>query len=521
MPANGKPMRTIREILRLSFTTTLSDRMIAQGVRCSHTTVALYTARAKAAGLSWPLPADLSETDLRQILRGQSDHKAADLGAIPVPDWEYIHRELSRKGVTLKRLWCEYIDLHPDGYRYSRFCDLYRLWSSSLHVSMRMRHTPGEKLFVDYSGITAEVIDPDTGEVSKAEIFVAALGYSHMIYAEATRSQKLEDWLSSHVRALEYFGGVPKIIVPDNLRSGVSVPCRYDPETNPAYGELAEHYQVAVIPARVRRPKDKAKVEKAVQMIEYQALAVIRDRRYFSMQELNNDLLELVEHINSAPFQKLSGSRRSWFEEFDRPALQALPQERFVPATWTKATVSIDYHVVADKRYYSVPYKLCKKVVEVRLTASTVEMYHELRRVASHCRSTGGIGHYTTLPEHMPSSHRRHAEWTPERMAAWAATIGPHMRSLVDMIMNNRTHPEQGFRTCVGIVNLNKGFDDVRLESLATYALRYRVMRLRSLRHILERGIDLIPTENAKDVEAIMHPNVRGPQAFTTTNSIP
>ncbi len=520
MPAKGKPMRTIREILRLSFTTTLSDRMIAQSVRCSHTTVALYAARAREAGLNWPLPSDLSEADLRRMLRGQAQQSTSEQSAIPMPDWEYVHRELARKGVTLKRLWCEYIDLHPDGYRYSRFCDHYRSWSACLHVSMRMRHTPGEKLFVDYSGITAEIIDPETGQAMSAEIFVAALGYSHMIYAEATLSQRLEDWLASHVRALEYFGGAPKIIVPDNLKSGVTSPCWYDPDTNPAYGELAEHYRAAVIPARVRRPKDKAKVEKAVQMVEYQALAAIRDHRYFSLQQLNADLRRLVDQINDTPFQKLSGSRRTQFEEVDKPALQALPQERFVASTWTKATVGIDYHVVADKRYYSVPYKLYKKVVEIRLTASTVEIYHELQRVASHCRSTRGVGHHSTLAEHMPSSHRRYAQWTPDRILSWAATIGPNMRALCDQIMDRRRHPEQGFRTCLGLLQLNKGYDSVRLESLAAYAVSHRVMRLKSLRHILERGIDLIPKENAADLEVIIHQNVRGPQAFTPSISL-
>lgn len=519
MPATGKPMRIIREILRLSLTTDLSDRQIARSVRCSHTTVAQYASRAREAGLAWPLPENISETELRDLLRdGKKEAQATAAPLLSVPDWEKIHRELSRKKVTLKRCWREYIDAHPDGYRYSRFCDLYRAWAAPLHVTMRQRHTPGEKLFVDYSGMRAELVNPDTGEITAVEVFVAALGYSHMIYAEATMSQKLDDWLCSHVRALEYFGGAPRIIVPDNLRSAVSSPCRFDPEENPAYGEFAEYYQVAVIPARVRHPKDKPKVEKAVQMVEYEALAVIRDRQFFSLAELNAELRRLVDVINATPFQKLSGTRRSLFEADEKPLLQPLPQEQFTPATWSTATVAFDYHVCVDKRYYSVPHHLCGKKVEIRTSPTTVAVYHRLQQVASHTRSTKAAGHPTTLKEHMPSSHRRYAEWTPERMLRIAERIGPHTRMLVQIIMEHRRHPEQGFRTCMGLLRLRRAYSSARLESLALYAIHHKVFRLRSLRHVLDRKLDLAFSAATTPDNVIEHSNIRGPQAFATAS---
>lgn len=515
MPATGKPMRVIKEILRLCLTTDLSDRQIARSVRCSHTTVAQYASRAREAGLAWPLPENISEMELRNLLRdGKKEAQAAAAQLVSVPDWEKIHLELGRKKVTLKRLWREYVADHPEGYRYSRFCDLYRAWAAPLHVTMRQRHTPGEKLFVDYSGMRAELVDPDTGEITEVEVFVAALGYSHMIYAEATMSQRLDDWLCSHVRALEYFGGAPKIIVPDNLRSAVTTPCRFDPEENPAYGEFAEYYQVAVIPARVRRPKDKPKVEKAVQMVEYEALAVIRDQQFFSLAELNAQLRLLIDVINDTPFQKLSGTRRSLFEADEKPLLQPLPQERFTPATWSKATVALDYHVCVDKRYYSVPYRLYGKTVEIRTSPTTVLIYHCQQQVASHKRSTKAAGHPTTLREHMPSSHRRYAAWTPERILRLAERIGPHTHTLVHMIMEHRRHPEQGFRTCMGLVKLCRAYTSERMESLAFYAIHHKIFRLKSLRHVLDRNLDLDFSAESTPDNVINHSNIRGPQAF-------
>lgn len=515
MPAQGKPMRTVREILRLSLTTELSDRQIARSVRCSHTTVARYAGLARQQSLDWAIISQMSDGDLRRLFYDeQSSASALTEPRMPVPDWSHIHAELARKGVTLKVLWREYVDANPTGYRYSRFCDLYRAWSSQLDLTMRMPHTPGEKLYVDYAGSTVAITNPLTGEVTQAQVFVAAMGYSHMIYAEATASQQSDDWLASHVRALEYFGGSPAVIVPDNLKSGITHPCRYDPEVNLAYRELAEHYGLAVIPARVRRPKDQSKVEKAVQIIEYQALAVLRDRRYFSIGELNTDLRELVERINNRPFQKLEGTRRTVFDEFDKPALRPLPDERFVPATWSRASVGPDYHVSVDHRLYSVPFSLHGRQVYIRRSPATVEIFHDNKRVAAHPRSFAAPGYTTTIAEHMPSSHRRYAEWTPKRILDWAATIGPATRALADHIMTKRHHPEQGFQTCMGLVGLRRAYSHDRIESMATYALHHNVTRLKNMRHILEHRLDQVRLDQTAPDTIIMHENIRGPMAY-------
>lgn len=521
MPAQGKPMQTIREILRLSLTTELSDRQIARSVRCSHTTVARYASLVRQQSLDWSVIAQMPDGDLRRLLHDeQPPAGSAAQAQIPMPDWSHIHAELARKGVTLKLLWREYLEANPAGYRYSRFCDLYRAWSSQLDLTMRMRHTPGEKLYVDYAGTTVAITDPLTGEVRQAQIFVAAMGYSHMIYAEATLSQQSDDWLASHVRTLEYFGGCPAVVVPDNLKSGITNPCRYDPEVNHAYHELAEHYGLAVIPARVRHPKDKSKVEKAVQIVEYEALAVLRNQRYFSIGALNTDLRELVEDINNRPFQKIGGTRRSLFEEGDKPALRPLPDERFVPATWSTARVGPDYHVAVDRRLYSVPYNLHGRQVFIRRSATVVEVYHDNKIVAAHPRSFNAPGYTTTIAEHMPSSHRRYAEWTPKRVLDWAATVGPATRALADHIMTKRHHPEQGFRTCMGLIALRRGYSDDRIESMATYALHQNVTRLKSMRHILEHGLDLVRQHEAAPDTIIMHENIRGPVAYASIHPL-
>jgi transposase len=521
MPAKGKPMQTIREILRLSLTTALSDRQIARSVRCSHTTVARYAVLARQQSLDWSVIAQMPDCDLRRLLHAeQAQAVAAPEEQMPMPDWSHVHAELARKGVTLKLLWREYVEANPTGYRYSRFCDLYRTWSSQLDLTMRMRHTPGEKLYIDYAGTTVAITDPLTGQVSQAQIFVASMGYSHMIYAEATLSQQSDDWLASHVRTLEYFGGSPAVVVPDNLKSGITNPCRYDPEVNHAYRELAEYYGLAVIPARVRHPKDKSKVEKAVQIIEYEALAVLRDRRYFSIGALNTDLRELVERINNRPFQKIGGTRQSLFEEFDKPALRPLPDQRFIPATWSTARVGPDYHGAVDRQLYSVPYNLHGRQVYIRRSPTIVEVYHENKVVAAHPRSFNAHGYTTTIAEHMPSSHRRYAEWTPKRVLDWAATVGPATRALADHIMTKRHHPEQGFRTCMGLIALRRGYSVDRIESMATYALHHNVTRLKSMRHILEHGLDQVRHDETVSDTIIMHENIRGPVAYASIHPL-
>ena len=421
-----------------------------------------------------------------------------------------VHSELKRKGVTLTLLWEEYQALHPGGYRYSRFCDLYRDWRGKLTTSMRQVHKAGEKMFVDYAGHTLPIVDRRSGEIQEAQIFVAVLGASSYTFAEATWSQALADWIGSHTRALDFFGGVPQIIVPDNLKSGVSKPCRYEPDINPTYNDLAQHYGAAVIPARVRKPKDKAKAEVAVQVVERWILARLRNRTFFSLGEANAAIGELLLLLNNRPFKKLPGSRREAFEALDQPTLLPLPEAPYQFAEWKKVRVNIDYHVEVLGHYYSVPYQLLKQQLDVRLTATTVEIFQKNQRVASHHRSAYK-GRHTTLAEHMPKAHREYAGWDAKRLINWAAVTGPDTAALVEKILAARAHPQQGFRSALGLMRLGKLHGRERLEAACARALITGATSYRSVASILETGLDQQPLPEAKASTApVHHPNIRG-----------
>jgi transposase len=418
-------MRKIKEVLRLKFDHQLSKRQIAQSCSIAHSTVSEYLRRFRQAFLSWPLPEKIDDNQLEQLLfpRPQigSPHRR------PQPDWAYIHRELRRKGVTLMLLWQEYKAVHPNGYQPSQFCHLYRQWVKHLDPVMRQEHRAGEKMFVDYAGMTVAVFDMQAAKMRQAQIFVAVLGASNYTYAEATWTQTLPDWIASHSRAFNYFGGVAQVVVPDNLKAGVSKACFYEPNINPTYLDMANHYGTVVIPTRVRRPKDKAKVEVGVQIVERWILARLRDRQFFSLLQLNQAIAELLPELNGKPFQKLPGSRKSMFESFDRPALKPLPVQAYQFAQWKKATVNVDYHIEVGRHYYSVPHTLIKKKIDVRLTDTTVECFYKGKRVASHIRSPHK-GRHSTIKEHMPKSHQKWAQWTPQRFIRWAAKTGAPYR---------------------------------------------------------------------------------------------
>lgn len=412
MPAKRLPMRKIIEVLRLRNEGQLSYRAIARAVGIGHNTARDYIQRAEAAGLSWPLPLGITGEELEARLFPGPPPAHIER---PLPDWPQIGRELRRKGMTLLLLWQEYKTIHPDGYQYSRFCQLFREWQSKVDVVMRQRHVFGEKLFVDYAGQTMPVTDPETGDVFEAQIFVATLGASNYTYCEATRTQALPDWICAHVRAFDYFGGAPQIVVCDNLKSGVAKTCRYEPELNPTYQDLATHYGVAVLPARSRRPRDKAKVEVAVQHVERRVLARLRSRTFFSLAELNEAMRPLLEEVNERPFQKLEGSRRSLFEEHEQPALRPLPEHPYIFATWHKRQVGPDYHVEADGHYYSVPHRYARDDVDVRVAEATVEVFRRGQRIASHVRRQ-----QHRRPCDAPRTHARHAP-LPGRTHARAA----------------------------------------------------------------------------------------------------
>lgn len=507
------PMRKIREVLRLKFEHQLSIRKIANSCNISRATVSDYLGRFAASELEWPLPADLDETTLEQQLFPVQAPASQRQQALP--DWSVIHQELRKSGVTLMLLWQEYKTNHPDGYQYSWFSDRYREWRTHLDVVMRQNHAAGDKLFIDYAGQTVPVVNQHTGEVQQAQVFIATLGASSYTYAEATWSQSLPDWIGSHVRTFEFLGGVPNNLVPDNLKSGVKHPHRYDPEINPTYQDLAEHYQVAVVPTRVRSPKDKGKVESAVQIVERWILARLRHQTFFSLAALNEAIAALLETLNSQPFQKLPGSRRSLFDSLDKPALKPLPEARYQYAEWKEARVHIDYHVEVDKHYYSVPYQLVKKQLSVRMTSQTIECFHKGQRVASHRRSQHK-GRHTTQANHMPEKHRKYAEWTPERIQNWALQIGPETAAVIQRILATRRHPEQSYRSCLGIIRLGKGYSNDRLENACRRALYADTCSYRSIESILKNHLDQQPLPElvAQTVLPDEHENLSGSGYF-------
>jgi transposase len=501
-------MRKIEEVLRLKWGAGLSPRQIAKAVGVGRTTVSEYIARAEAAGISWPLPQGMDAAQLEQRLF-KSPGQAAKFAPAQA-DFAVVHRELRRKGVTLLLLWQEYRERHPEGYSYSRFCERYGAWKGQLDVVMRQSHRAGEKLFVDYAGQTVEVVDPTSGEIREAQIFVAVLGASNYTYAEATWSQGLPDWIGSHVRALAFFAGVPEIIVPDNLRSAVSKAQRYEPDLNPTYQELAAHYGVAVIPARVRKPRDKAKAEGGVLLVERWILARLRHQQFFSLAALNAAIAAGLDVLNTRPFKKLEGSRRSHFEAIDRPALHPLPARAYEFAEWRKARVAPNLHIEVDSHYYSVPHTLVKRQLDVRLSGATVEVFHHGQRVAAHPRSQHRGG-YTTLAEHLPEAHRRYLDWTPERLLRWGQKIGPATGAVIEHLLAARTHPQQAFNACFGVLRLSNGFGEPRLEAACARALTLGTVSYKRIAAILEKGLDRRPLpEPAQSTLPLEHAHLRG-----------
>ena len=506
-------MRKIHRVLRLSFEAGLSIRAIARSIQASPSTVGDYLSRARIAGLSWPLPEGLDERALEARLFPSAEVSARVERAIP--DWTWVHTERRRPGVTLALLWEEYKAEHPQGLQYSQFCERYRVWRGRIDVVMRQTHRAGEKLFVDYAGQCVPVVDRITGELRNAQIFVAVLGASNYTFAEATWTQTLPDWCASHVRALNFFNGVPEVVVPDNLKSAITRPHRYEPDAHPTYTDLAEHYGFAILPARVRRPRDKAKAEVGVQVVERWILAALRHRTFFSLGELNRAIAERLEWLNARPFRKLPGSRRSAFESIDRPALRALRAEPYVFAQWKKVRVHVDYHIELERHYYSVPHTLVGRQLHARYTERTVELFHRGQRVASHLRAHLP-GRHTTVSEHMPEKHRRFAkQWSPERFSRWAETIGPATAALITEVLHARRHPEQSYRSCLGILRLAKTYSDARLEAAAQRALTLGAHSVRSVESILKHRLDEQPLHEAPDPPLPDdHDNLRDPSYF-------
>jgi transposase len=510
MPGKRLPMRKIRDVLRLS-AGGMSNRQIAASLGIGATAAGGFLRRARAADLSWPLPADLTDEALEARLYPPSPVALGDHR--PLPDWSMIHRELRRKGVTLQLVWQEHRAVHPDGLGYSRFCELYRAWNGRLSPTMRQTHVAGERLFVDYAGTTLSVIDGTTGEVFTAQLFVATLGASSYTYAEATFTQGLADWIGSHVHAFSFFGGVSGMVVSDNLKSGITKACFHEPAVNRSYAELATHYDTVIVPARPYKPRDKAKVEVAVLLATRWIIAKLRNRQFLSLGELNDAIRDCVTQLNNRVSRHLGASRQALFEELERPALKKLPAEPYVFAEWKECRAGLDYHVEVKKHYYSVPHGLLREALWVRITARTVEVFHRGKRVAAHLRSSSNRKH-TTVREHMPLSHQRYADWTPERIQRQANEIGSQTSALIEIILREKTHPEQGFRACIGILRQAKAYGSERLEAACGRALEIGARSYTSVTSILKTNLDRKRPAPATDGPAITHTNIRGPHYF-------
>lgn len=500
-------MRQLREVLRMHLGLGAAQRAIARSLGVSSSTVNGYVGRAKVAKLSWPLPKELDDDEALTALLFPDEGRPQPNR--PEPDWAKLHLELKKKHVTKALLWEEYKAEQPAGYQYSQFCERYARWEAHLSVSMRQEHRAGEKMFVDFSGDGINVVNPTTGEVTIVKLFVAVLGASNLTYVEPALSEDLISWVGGHVRAYEYIGGVAEITVPDNLRSGVKAPNRYEPELNPTYAELARHYGTAVIPARVRKPKDKAKAEQGVLLAERWIIAALRNRTFFSVEEVREAVKPLLEKLNNKPMRRLKKSRREVFELLERGALKPLPAKPYEMSWWAKPKVYPSYHVEYDDHFYSVPYQLVGQVLELRATETTVEILRGLKVITSHARSYKRGG-YTTKAEHMPKAHREHAEWTPARLIEWAKKTGPSTAALVEEIMRRKVHPQQGFMACMGILHLNRDYEPERIEAACARALRLRACTYKSVKAILRNSLERQVADESPQGVLPLHENVRG-----------
>lgn len=511
-------MRHLKEVLRLHHELKLSVRQLARATGLARSTVADYLRRATEAALSWPLPEELDEPQLWAKLfeapvpeDPEPESTAATSRALP--DWAVVHRELRRKNITLVRLWREYREIHPGGYGRSQFFQLYRQWTRRLDPVLRLTHEPGDKLFVDWAGAKVGIRDPNTGDTAFASVFVAALGFSHQIYAEAFADEKLGSWIAAHVHALGFYGGVPRLIVPDNPKTGVVTYCPYEPKLHPTYREMAAHYGTAILPARPRKPRDKASVETAVQIVQREILGALRDHTFFSLGALNQEIGGLLATINARPFTQKEGCRQQLFETEERPVLAPLPDQPYQPAHWRRARVNIDYHIVVDKHFYSVPYDLVNRSVEVRLSETIVEVHYQGKRMAVHPRSNRQGG-FTTLAEHRPKAHERHLEWTPGRLIQWGRQVGPCCGQVVSHILESRPHPEQGYRSCLGLFRLSKDVGPERMEAACGQALRLQACSYASVKNILKAKLDQLSESQQAVLIVPEHENLRGAQYY-------
>ena len=508
-------MRKIKEILRLKYEAKLTNRQIAHSCKLARSTIANYLERAEKAGLRWPLPDELDEDQLHELLFPDT---LPFTPPRPLPDLAHVHRELRRRHVTLQLLWEEYLSANPDGYGYTQFCEHYKRWKAPLEVTLRQRHFAGEKTFLDWAGKTLSWTNPETGHEQPAYLFVGVLGASNYTFAEAFADQKLGAWIEAHIHMAQFYGGVTRLWVPDNAKTGVVKPCYYEPQIHDTYQELADHYGTAILPTRTHAPKDKAKVENAVLHAERRILARLRDQTFFSLGAINTAIRQCLKELNERPFQKMAGSRLELYNELDQPALRPLPLHRYQLGEWRHAKVNIDYHAQADWHYYSVPYQLTQQLIEVRLAERTVELFHNGRRVAAHGRSRVKGG-FTTDPAHRPKAHEKHLDWSPGRLIDWGRTVGPQCAQAVTHLLDHKPHPEQGYRACLGIMRLAKGYGAQRMEAACRRALALDAVTYPSLASILKTKLDQqpLPEEEGEASPTVTdHDNIRGEAYYQT-----
>jgi transposase len=504
-------MIRIKEILRLR-SMGFGISAISRSCNCTRNTVREVLRRAETHSLQWPLAEDCDDAKLENLLYPSL---AMPSPRKPEPDYEYIHRELGRPHVNLRLLWTEYKEQVPDGLEYSQFCNRYKQWAAKTKAVMHITHKPGEEMFVDWAGSTMEVIDRETSEVLTAYLFVSALGTSGYPYVEAFQNQKLESWILAHIHAFEYYGGIPRILVPDNLKAGIKKPCNYDPVENRTYYEMAEHYGTAIVPARISKPKDKSPVEGTVGDISTWIIAALRNRKFFSFAELNQAIRQKLRVFSEQPYQKRDGSRRSVFEEFDKPALLPMPVRPYEIASWKIATVSFNYHIEVDKMNYSVPYIYIQKKVDVRITQSVIEVYNSIR-ICSHPRLYGRKGQYSTIPDHMPPNHREFLAWDSDRFIAWACRIGDYTREVVQHILASKKVEQQAHKSCFGLLKLADKYSASRLENACKKALELKSPSYTTINNILKNGMDKLvkPPENSCQNVIPIHKNIRGPEYY-------
>lgn len=513
MPAKRTSMRQLREILRLKLQADLSIRQIQRSLRVSVGGISNVLNKAQALSLDWSAIEKMDDAGLaRQFYPGADTRISPEFA---MPDWCEVHQELKRKGVTKHLLWEEYTQQYPNrSYSYPQYCHHYLVWKGKQRRSMRQVHKAGEILFVDYAGQTLPIVSGSTGEVRRAQIFVAVMGASNHTYAEATYTQSLPDWLGSHARAFEFLGGVPQMVVPDNLKSGVSKACRYDPDVNPAYQQLAAHYGVAIMPARPYKPKDKAKAEVGVQVIERWILARLRHHTFFSLAELNTCIKALLVEVNNKPFKQFKGSRRTWFESIDKPVLKPLPKHTYQYTDIKQVKVNIDYHVQYEDHLYSVPHRLVGERIELHAKANVVEILFHNHLVASYARQyrTG----MTTTPSHMPTKHEKHHQWSAGRLMNWAKDIGDEVLIWVKAQLNNKTHEQQAYRVCLGLLNLSRQYPQSRLNKACAIANKHSLYRLKHIKDILSSNQDKLhpDTQTQPSLLPQTHENIRGPKSF-------